>query len=125
MRLGAFGEAGAENGSTRVEIERRLRIEAYESYGVPEIGPFLAAECSARSGPHWAEDQLIVEIVEPESGEPLPEGEAGVVVITHLSREATPLLRYRTDHYARLTTSPCHCGRTHARSPGGVTRTSS
>jgi phenylacetate-CoA ligase len=125
LRLGAFGEAGAENGSTRVEIKRRLRIEAYESYGLPEIGPFLAAECSARNGPHWAEDQLIVEIVEPESGESLPEGEAGVVVITHLSREATPLLRYRTDHYARLTTSPCRCGRTHARSPGGVTRTRS
>jgi phenylacetate-CoA ligase len=122
LQLGAFGEAGAENTSVRAEIERRLGLAVAGSYGAAEIGSFLAAECSARSGPHWAEDHHIVEIVDPESGEPLGEGEPGVVVISHLSREATPLLRYRTDHYARLTTWPCRCGRTHARSPGGVTK---
>ena len=121
LRLGCFGgEAGAENPSTRAKIEQGLGIDAFDYYGLAEIGPTFASECWTKSGLHWAEDHHLVEIVDPASGEPMPEGEVGVVVITHLTREATPMLRYWTNDYARLTTAPCECGRTHARSPGGI-----
>jgi phenylacetate-CoA ligase len=121
LRLGCFGgEAGAENPSTRAKIEQGLGIDAFDYYGLAEIGPTFASECWTKSGLHWAEDHHLVEIVDPASGEPMREGEVGVVVITHLTREATPMLRYWTNDYARLTTAGCECGRTHARSPGGI-----
>lgn len=121
LRIGAFGgEAGTENPSTRSKIELGLGIDAYDYYGLAEIGPTFASECWAKAGLHWAEDHHLVEIVDPDTQEPVPEGEVGVVVITHLTREATPMLRYWTNDYARLTTEPCVCGRTHARSPGGI-----
>ena len=121
LRLGCFGgEGGTENEATRAKIERGLGIDAFDYYGLAEIGPTFASECWAKSGLHWSEDHHIVEIVDPESGQPQPEGEVGVLVITHLSREATPMLRYWTNDYARLTSEPCTCGRTHARSPGGI-----
>jgi phenylacetate-CoA ligase len=121
LRLGAFGgEGGTENEATRRKIEQGLGIEAFDYYGLAEIGPTFASECWAKQGLHWAEDHHLVEVVDPSSGEPLPEGEVGVLVITHLSREATPMLRYWTNDYARLDSATCACGRTHARSPGGV-----
>jgi phenylacetate-CoA ligase len=121
LRRGCFGgEPGTEVRATRAKIEQGLGIEAYDYYGLAEIGPTFASECTAKDGLHWAEDHHIAEVVDPTSGEPLPEGEVGVMVITHLTREATPMLRYWTNDYARLSTELCACGRTHARSPGGI-----
>ncbi|MFQ5895927.1 MAG: phenylacetate--CoA ligase family protein, partial [Nitrospinota bacterium] len=121
LRLGCFGgEPGAENPATRAKIEAGLGIEAYDYYGLGEIGPTMACECTAKAGLHWSEDHHVVEVVDSETRAPLAEGEVGVVVLTHLAREATPMLRYWTNDYARLDTSRCACGRTHARSPGGI-----
>ena len=121
LRLGCFGgEAGTENDATRRKIERGLGIQAFDYYGLSEIGPTFAAESWAKNGLVWSEDHHIVEVLDPDTREPVPEGEVGVLVITHLSREATPMLRYWTNDYARLTTAPSECGRTHARSPGGI-----
>ena len=86
------------------------------AYGHVTLGPTLAAECGHRSGLHWAEDHFLVEILDPESLRPLAAGRTGAVVVTHLTREGTPVIRYRTPLVAALETSPCGCGRTHARS---------
>jgi phenylacetate-CoA ligase len=121
LRRGCFGgEAGTEAPATRRKIEQGLGIDAYDYYGLAEIHPTFAAECEAKAGIHWAEDHHLVEIINPDTMQPCAEGEIGVVVITHLTREATPMLRYWTNDYARLTTARCACGRTHARSEGGI-----
>ncbi len=121
LRIGCFGgEAGAELPSTRARLERVLGIQAYDYYGLAEIGPTFASECTEKAGLHWAEDHYLIEIVDPATGLPLPPGELGVLVVTHLTREATPMIRYWTNDYARVDPSPCRCGRTHARSPGGI-----
>jgi phenylacetate-CoA ligase len=121
LRIGCFGgEAGAEIPSTREKIETRLGIRAYDYYGLAEIGPTCASECEEKSGIHWAEDHLLVEIVDPETKKRCKPGEIGVLVITHLTKEAGPMLRYWTNDLARLTTEKCACGRTHARSEGGI-----
>lgn len=121
LRIGAFGgEAGTEQPSTRAKLESALGIDAYDYFGLAEIGPTFAAECTAKAGLHWAEDHHIIEIIDPGTMEPAAPGDIGVLVITHLTREATPMLRYWTGDYARLDPSPCSCGRTHARSPGGI-----
>jgi phenylacetate-CoA ligase len=121
LEMGCFGgEAGTENPSTRGKIERGLGIDAYDYYGLAEIGPTFASECVAKAGIHWAEDHHLIEIINPDTLEPCAEGEIGVVVITHLSREATPMLRYWSNDYARYTSEPCACGRTHGRSVGGI-----
>ncbi len=115
VRVGLFGaEPWSEN--TREEIERLLLLTAYDSYGLAEIGgPGVSAECECRCGLHLAEDHFYVEVVDPDSGEPVPEGELGELVFTTLTKEAFPLLRYRTGDVASLDTSPCACGRTLAR----------
>ena len=121
LRIGAFGgEGGTEAPSTRNRIESKLGIDAYDFYGLAEIGPTCAAECEAKAGLHWAEDHLLVEIINPQTMERCESGEVGVLVLTHLTREATPMLRYWTNDNARLTTERCDCGRTHARSVGGI-----
>lgn len=121
LRIGCFGgEPGAEVEATRRKIEAGLGIDCYDYYGLAEIGPTFASECTAKAGIHWAEDHHIIEVVDPATGQPVPEGEIGVVVITHLTRDATPMIRYWTGDTARLTHEPCPCGRTHARSPGGI-----
>ncbi len=121
LRLGCFGgEAGTENPSTRTKIEEGLGIEAYDYYGIGEIGPTFACESTAKTGLIWSEDHYLIEVVDPKTRAPVEEGEIGIVVITHLTREATPMLRYWTNDYARLNTAPSPCGRTHARSPGGI-----
>lgn len=121
LRVGCFGgEAGTENPATRAKIETGLGIEAYDYFGLGEIGPTMACECTAKAGLHWSEDLHIVEIIDPDANRPVAEGEVGVLVLTHLTREATPMLRYWTNDYARLNTERCVCGRTHARSPGGI-----
>ncbi len=121
LKIGAFGgEAGTEVPSTREKLEKRLGIDAYDYYGLAEISPTFAAECERKDGLHWAEDHFLVEIINPDTMEPAVEGEVGVLVVTHLTKEATPLIRYWTNDYARLVKDRCKCGRTHARSPGGI-----
>ena len=121
LKIGSFGgEAGAQNPSTRSRIEAALGVDAYDYYGLGEIGPTFASESVAKSGLIWAEDHHIIEVVDPETKEPTPEGEVGILVITHLTREATPMLRYWTNDFARVDSSPSPCGRTHLRSPGGI-----
>jgi phenylacetate-CoA ligase len=121
LRMGSFGgEGGTETTATRGKIEEGLGIDAYDYYGLAEIGPTFASECTAKAGLHWAEDHYAIEIINPETMERCAEGEMGVLVITHLTREATPMLRYWTNDYARYDSSRCSCGRTHARSVGGI-----
>ncbi len=121
LRIGAFGgEGGTQNPATRSRIEDALGIDAYDYFGLGEIGPTFASESTAKSGLIWAEDHHIIEVLDPETRRPVAEGEVGILVITHLTREATPMLRYWTNDYARLERSPSPCGRTHLRSPGGI-----
>ncbi|MDA8334555.1 MAG: phenylacetate--CoA ligase [Peptococcaceae bacterium] len=121
LRLGCFGgEGGTENPGTRSKIERGLGISAYDYYGIAELGPTFASECTEKAGLHWAEDHYYVEVVDPGTKMPCSEGETGVLVITHLTRQTTPMVRYWTNDMARVVHEPCRCGRTHARSPGGI-----
>ena len=121
LRIGCFGgEGGAEVPPTRAKIETRLGIEAYDYYGLAEIGPTCASECEEKTGIHWAEDHLIVEIINPDTNKRCNPGEVGALVLTHLTKEATPMLRYWTGDLARVATEKCACGRTHARSEGGI-----
>lgn len=121
LRLGCFGgEPGAEVESTRRKIEAGLGMRAFDYYGLSEIGPTIASECTEQTGLHWAEDHLWVEVLDPETQAPLPDNTSGVLVITHLTKVATPMIRYWTNDIAMLDTAPCSCGRTHARSPGGI-----
>lgn len=121
LKIGAFGgEAGAQNPATRARVEAALGIDAYDYYGLGEIGPTFASESTAKSGLIWAEDHHVIEVIDPETKKPAREGEVGVLVITHLTREATPMLRYWTNDFARAVSAPSPCGRTHLRSPGGI-----
>ena len=120
LRLLIDGEPGMEVEPTRRKIEAGLGIEAYDYYGLAEVGPTMASECTAKAGLHWTEDHHLVELVNPETNEPCLPGEVGILVITHLTREATPMIRYWTNDYAQMTYEPCVCGRTHSRSPGGI-----
>jgi phenylacetate-CoA ligase len=121
LRIGCFGgEVGAEVPATRKKIEKGLGIDAFDCYGVTEIGPIIATECSQKSGVHWVEDHLLVEVIDPDTMKPCSPGELGILVITHLTKEATPMIRFWTGDFSRLDKRKCRCGRTHARSPGGV-----
>jgi phenylacetate-CoA ligase len=121
LRLGSFGgEPGTETPATRAKIEAGLGIDAFDYYGLAEVGPTFASECVAKTGIHIAEDHVLVECVDPETRRAVPEGELGVLVFTHLTREATPMLRYWSNDYARLSTARCPCGRTHVRAVGGI-----
>jgi phenylacetate-CoA ligase len=121
LRIGCFGgEGGAEVHATREKIEKGLGIEAFDYYGLAEIGPTIASECPEKAGLHWVEDHLLLEIIDPETQKPCEPGEVGVLVITHLTKEATPMIRYWTNDLAKLDKRRCQCGRTHARSPGGI-----
>ena len=115
LRVGLFGAEPWTDGMRR-EIERRLGIRAVDVYGLSEImGPGVACECTCQNGLHGWEDHFIFEVIDPDSGKVLPEGEAGELVITTLTKQALPMLRYRTRDITRLTTAPCDCGRTHVR----------
>ena len=98
----------------RHEIEERLRIKAIDIYGLSEIiGPGVSSECiEAQSGLHMNEDHFYPEIINPETGEQLPYGQEGELVITSMSREAMPLIRYRTGDITSLNPEKCICGRT-------------
>jgi phenylacetate-CoA ligase len=121
LRLGCFGgEAGASNPSTRAKLEAALGIDAFDYYGLAEVGPTFASECDAKAGIHVAEDYVVVECLDPDTRRSVPDGELGVLVFTHLTREATPVIRYWSNDYARLSSEPCACGRTHVRALGGI-----
>jgi phenylacetate-CoA ligase len=121
LRLGCFGgEAGAENESTRGTIESGLGIDAFDYYGLAEVGPTFASECSAKAGLHFAEDHVLVECVDPATGRAVPDGTIGVLVFTHLTRTASPMIRYWSNDYANLSRERCACGRTHVRAVGGI-----
>ncbi|MCK4535020.1 MAG: phenylacetate--CoA ligase, partial [Syntrophobacterales bacterium] len=113
------GILGAEPWSEKIrqEIEDRLGITALDIYGLSEImGPGVAMECAeGRDGLHVFEDHFIVETINPETGETVPYGEEGELVFTSLTKEAFPLIRYRTGDVSRLMKEPCRCGRTHVR----------
>ena len=116
LRVGVFG-AEPWSESMRRELDERLGIRSVDLYGLSEIiGPGVAAECSeARAGLHGWEDCFLFETIDPESGEVLPFGEEGELVITTLAKWAQPMIRYRTRDITRLTDEVCTCGRTHAR----------
>jgi phenylacetate-CoA ligase len=116
LRIGIFG-AEPWTEEMRQDIEDRLGITALDIYGLSEImGPGVAMEChEAKAGLHIFEDHFLPEIIDPETGDPLAEGEVGELVITTLNKEAQPLIRYRTRDITSLTRVPCKCGRTHAR----------
>jgi len=112
LRVGLFG---AERCSERMrqEIESRLHISASDNYGLTEVmGPGVAGECHAKNGLHINEDHFLVEVIDPETGEQLPLGEKGEIVFTTLTKEAFPVIRYRTRDLTRLIPEPCECGRT-------------
>jgi len=115
LRFGHFGgEPWTEE--MRVEIERSLGILAFNNYGLSEvIGPGVSGECGARAGMHVSEDHFLVECLDPETLDPVPEGATGELVFTTLTKEALPVLRYRTRDLAALDRRPCPCGRTGVR----------
>jgi len=115
LRVGLFGgEPWSE--SMREEIERKLGLSATDNYGLSEImGPGVAGECQEKDGLHIAEDHFIAEIIDPDTGQVLPYGEQGELVLTTLTKEALPMIRYRTHDITRLNPEPCRCGRTHVR----------
>jgi phenylacetate-CoA ligase len=121
LRRGCFGgEGGAEVPATRKKIEEGLGIEAFDYYGLTEIGPTISSECEEKAGLHWVEDHVLIEVIDPDTKERCQPGEVGVLVMTHLTKEAIPMIRYWTNDLASLTTEKCACGRTHARSVGGI-----
>ena len=100
----------------RKKIERMLGVKAYNCFGMTEMnGPGVAFECKNQEGMHIWEDCYLVEIIDPETGEPMPDGEIGELVLTTLDREMMPMLRYRTRDLTRIINKPCSCGRTHRR----------
>ena len=121
-----FAHLGAEpwTEDMRAEIESSLGLFAMNNYGLSEIvGPGVSGECAVRNGMHISEDHFLVECLDPDTLEPVAEGERGELVFTNLTKQATPLIRYRTRDIAALDRSPCPCGRTGARMSRVVGRT--
>ncbi len=112
LKAGIFG-AEAWTEEMRRDIENKLGLKAYDIYGLTELcGPGVSYECEAQTGMHINEDHFIVEVIDPDTGEVLPEGERGELVFTSITKEAFPLLRYRTRDIAVLKREKCSCGRT-------------
>jgi len=112
LRVGVFG-AEPWTESMRRHIEERSDIKAYDIYGLSEItGPGVASECQAQNGLHIFEDHFYPEIIDPKTGRVLPDGERGELVLTTLSKQAMPVIRYRTRDITALIPEPCECGRT-------------
>ena len=123
LRLGLFGSEVCTP-EMRDQIERNIGITVTDNYGLTEIGgPGMSGECLFRDGLHINEDHFLCEIIDPETGEVLPEGEKGELVVTPLSKEGFPIFRYRTKDITRIITEPCKCGRTFARMDKVVGRT--
>lgn len=115
LKYGVFGsEPWSE--TTRDEIETKMHLSATDTYGMTELfGPGVAWECPEKNGLHIAEDHFIPEIINPVTLEPLPPGSEGELVLTSISKEAFPLIRFRTGDLTKIDYSPCACGRTHCR----------
>ena len=115
LKQGIFGaEPWTEN--MRQEIQNKLGIKAYDIYGLTELmGPGVSYECDQQAGMHICEDHFIAEIIDPETGEVLPEGSTGELVFSSITKEGFPILRYRTRDICSLIYEPCACGRTHVR----------
>ena len=115
LKQGIFGaEPWTEN--MRQEIQNKLGIKAYDIYGLTELmGPGVSYECDQQAGMHICEDHFIAEIIDPETGEVLPEGSTGELVFSSITKEGFPILRYRTRDICSLIYEPCACGRTHIR----------
>lgn len=115
LKAGIFGAEPWTN-EMRLQIERELGLRAFDIYGLTEvIGPGVAFECSRQDGMHVNEDHFIVEVIDPETGEPLPDGSEGELVFTCITKEAFPLLRYRTRDIGVVHRGTCACGRTLAK----------
>lgn len=115
LKAGIFG-AEPWTEEMRHNIEELLGIKAYDIYGLTEIsGPGVSFECEEQAGMHIQEDHFLAEIIDPDTGEVLPEGETGELVFTCLTKKAFPLIRYRTRDLCYLTRKKCSCGRTHVR----------
>ena len=115
LKAGIFG-AEAWSEEMRQDIQNTLGIKAYDIYGLTELsGPGVSFECSAQRGMHINEDHFIAEIIDPDTGEVLPEGSEGELVFTSITKKAFPLLRYRTRDICTLTREKCPCGRTHVK----------
>lgn len=115
LRGGAFG-AEPWTEQMRLELEDKLGIDAHDIYGLSEImGPGVSYECGAKAGMHINEDHFIAEVIDPETGEVVPEGSMGELVFTCITKEALPLIRYRTRDITSLTYETCSCGRTFVR----------
>ena len=115
LKAGIFG-AEAWSEEMRQDIQNTLGIKAYDIYGLTELsGPGVSFECSAQGGMHINEDHFIAEIIDPDTGEVLPEGTQGELVFTAVDKEAFPMMRYRTRDICTLTREKCSCGRTHVR----------
>lgn len=116
LRIGLFGGEPCTP-QLKHEIETRMHITCTDNYGLTEVmGPGVSGEClSCRDMQHIAEDHFLAEVVDPETGEPVAEGQEGALVLTPLDKQAIPVLRYRTHDLTYLTSEKCECGRTHAR----------
>ena len=111
-----IGETMKEMGLTPDQIPLKAGIFGYDIYGLTELsGPGVSFECSEQTGMHINEDHFIAEIIDPDTGEVLPEGSQGELVFTSITKEAFPLLRYRTRDICVLSRKPCSCGRTHVK----------
>lgn len=115
LKYGLFGSEACTH-EMRQELEERWGILVTDNYGLSEVmGPGVSGECEFQNGMHIAEDHFIVEIIDPETGEPKDFGEEGEVVITTLTKEALPIIRYRTRDISAINPEPCRCGRTSMR----------
>jgi len=115
LKAGIFG-AEAWSEEMRRDIEKTLGIKAFDIYGLTELsGPGVSFECSAQKGMHINEDHFIAEIIDPDTGEVLPDGTQGELVFTAIDKKAFPMIRYRTKDICVLTREKCSCGRTHVR----------
>jgi phenylacetate-CoA ligase len=123
LRVGLFGSEPWTN-QMREDIERRLHLSASDIYGVSEvIGPGISYECWNKDGLHVNEDHFLVEVVDPQTGEAVPDGKEGELVFTSLTKEALPVIRYRTGDLASISYRPCPCGRVFARHSKVYSRT--
>ncbi len=115
LRLGLLGSEGATP-EMRDQIEQKLHMFVTDNYGMSELmGPGVSGECTERCGMHFCEDHFLPEIIDPATGEVLPEGSSGELVVTTLDKEGLPVLRYKTHDITSITYEKCKCGRTHAR----------
>lgn len=117
-RIFVAGEPGGSIPETRQRIEALWGADVYDYYGLSDIFGSCAGMCEEKNGLHWAEDHILVEVIDPDTGEPVAEGERGEMVLTTLKKTARPMIRFRTGDIVSFTSEPCTCGRTSIRLQG-------